>query len=48
MSSELVDYNSLVLDLLTFNPPAMAFDVTYRVLDSEVMVTKLEASWRHP
>ena len=39
MSSDLVDYNSLVLDLLTAEPPAIAYDVTYRVLGSEVMVT---------
>ena len=36
MSSDLVDYNSLVLALLTADPPAIAYDVTYRVLDSEV------------
>ena len=45
MTSDLVDYNSLVLDLLTADPPAIAFDVTYRVLDSEVLVTELDASW---
>ena len=43
MSSDLVDYNSLVLDLLTANPPAIAFDVTYRVLDSEVLIPELDA-----
>ena len=45
MSSDLVDYNSLVLDLLTANPPAIAFDVTYRVLDSEVLIPELDAFW---
>ena len=36
MSSDLVDYNSLVLALLTADPPAIAYDVTYRVLGSKV------------
>ena len=36
MSSDLVDYNSQVLELLTSHTPAIAFDVTYRVLDSKV------------
>ena len=45
MTSDLVDYNRLVLDLLTADPPAIAFDVTYRVLDSEVLLTELDASW---
>ena len=36
MPSALVDYNSLVLALLTADPLAIAYDVTYRVLDSEV------------
>ena len=45
MSSDLMDYNSLVVDLLTSDHPAIAFDVTYRVLDSKVLVTELVASW---
>jgi hypothetical protein len=36
MSSGLIDYNSQVLELLTSDPPAIDFDVTYRVLDSKV------------
>ena len=43
MSCGIMDFNSLMLNLLTSDPPAIAFDVTYRVLDSEVFVTKLEA-----
>ena len=35
MTSDLVDYNSKVLELLTSDPPAMAFDITYQVLDPE-------------
>ena len=35
MTSDLVDYNIQVLELLTSDPPAIAFDVTYKVLDSE-------------
>ena len=35
MTSDLVDYNLQVQELLTSDPPAIAFDVTYQVLDSE-------------
>ena len=35
LAIDLVDYNSKVLELLTSDPPAMAFDVTYQVLDPE-------------
>ena len=35
MTSELVDYNFQLHELLTSSPPAIAFDVTYKVLDSE-------------
>ena len=35
MTSNLVDYNFQVQDLLTSDPPAIAFDVTYKVLDPE-------------
>ena len=35
MTSDLVDYNLLVQELFTSDPPAIAFDVTYKVLDPE-------------
>ena len=35
MTSDLLDYNLQVQELLTSDSPAIAFDVTYRVLDSE-------------
>ena len=35
MTSDLVDYNIQVQELLTSDPPVIAFDVTYKVLDSE-------------
>ena len=35
MTSDLVDYNLQVQELLTSNSPAIAFDVTYKVLDPE-------------
>ena len=44
MSSELLDYNSQILGLLASDPPAIPYDVTYRVLNSEVLLTELEVS----
>ena len=35
MTSDLVDYNLLVQELLASDPTAIAFDVTYKMLDLE-------------